>query len=512
MAGELVGLAPDGQVVRITAESAVYHGDDALGLFVDGEAVAEAPDWRELLPDHHKPETAAEDTHDPAAFDDRALPEGTERNPDFEDGYKIVTGGNYLANQTVITSAWLDAPVIAVGGKWIQLGHIGQSIVASDVDTYFSSNGAGPAADPGGVTALQIAEIREESAPSARAPVTHEVAQAGPSLIHIDHIEGDLLVTHHVRQTISVDDRDQFGIEISASSGAYVLGDNMVFNVADILAFGLIYDLILIGGDYIHFNSITQTLILKDDDQVTTIPMPALSVAPPEDSFAAGDGGTSDAGSDAAPDSGGLDPGQKAQVGDEPATEGASDNLLVNEAYLTLTGIDTAEELTDSLAGIVSDIDQEMEAVRAALMEDPALAGLEQARVLKVDGDLIVANVVEQTTVLNDSDDIEILGSAPDELETVTGQNALINSASVLDAGVDSTVMAEDGSYSDLLIHQANFIDEDDLAAEINEIVTEAIAFLMEDDMAGSNGVGDGAADAGQASTIANSDDVMALT
>ena len=115
-------------------------------------------------------------------------------------------------------------------------------------------------------------------------------------------------------------------------------------------------------------------------------------------------------------------------------------------------------------------------------MTDPALAGLEQARVLKITGDLILSNTINQTILASDRDDILVEGAAPPGLDVVAGQNAMLNAAAISLWGVDSKVMTQSEVYSDLLIHQARLVDEPD-APEVTDpgLVNEAVAFLMDD-------------------------------
>ena len=86
----------------------------------------------------------------------------------------------------------------------------------------------------------------------------------------------------------------------------------------------------------------------------------------------------------------------------------------------------------------------------------------------------------EQVIVLADQDDVDLSGKHAAETEIVAGSNALLNAANITKAGVDSVVMAGDGSYSDLLLHQASLLDLPD-NEEIEELTNEAIAHLMEE-------------------------------
>jgi hypothetical protein len=148
---------------------------------------------------------------------------------------------------------------------------------------------------------------------------------------------------------------------------------------------------------------------------------------------------------------------------------------------LKTVGLDTAAEMTASMAGILASPTDDLEALREKLLNDPALAGLEQARVLKINGDLILSNTIKQTILAADRDDIRVDGAAPPGLDIVAGQNAMLNAAAISLWGVDSKVMIATEGYSDLLIHQARLVDEPDAPETADPgLVSEAVAFLMD--------------------------------
>lgn len=561
---------------------AVFHGEEAAAQIVNGARAEEAPSLKALLPQHHRPEENSEPTDD--AIDPRALPEEAGRNPDFEDGHSLVTGGNYAVNETILTTAWVDAPVIVAGGKWIELDQIEQVAAVSDRDSQ------PPATEAQRSVVTQIAEISETSAPSPRHVQSLEKSSVGPAWVHIDWIDGDLIVSHHIKQLIQLFDNDTFGVSIAAASTAFILGDNTLFNVSEIFALGMHYDQILVGGNLIEINAISQILSLEDNDRISGAPEASKGapVAPVETETTEPDTqiaeeeevsdrqiaevssggrdhavqGTAQAGDDTAglpeDESAGApdpaldgsateteepltatpDPAQadavlatEPETGSGPETEGpesdlAADapldevtdaltaeaedapqgNMLLNEARIEKTGVDTAVEATDSLSEIVAGMDDDMEMVREKLLQDQSLAGLEYARVLAIKGDLIQSRIVEQEIRMQDNDDIDLPTELPDGMELVSGQNALANLAKINDAGIDSDIMASKGEYSDLLIHQASLID-DEVSAK-GALVSEAVAFLAEEELSADQMMADKMADMGHIQTAAQMDDL----
>jgi len=482
------------------ATTFTLHGTDIPARIVNGEAVDELPVWNDLLPPHLAP--SDEDEEDDTGIEDWALPEGHSPEPDMPDGYSLVTGGNLLVNEAQIHVAWIDAPMIAVGGQWLDLDVISQVAALSDHDTGLPEGRTGPA------SVYQVIEIEEEALTAPWLDTSTSDPGAPPLKLSVEILTGDLFVSNYVSQIIDLIDNDHFGSSITAANAAYVLGDNTVTNVTDILQIGLGYDLILISGDFIQIDTIHQTLVLLDDDVVEGAipPLPkakGADEAPADDPLevqgvaVAAEGGIGSSEEDTASTESdiatraqsGTDGATRAETGADAADEAeespwqaASDNLLMNQASLNSIGIDTAAELSQSLSAMLHDPDMSLETLKEQLLSDPALAGLEQARVLKIDGSLIQANVIEQTIRASDNDDIRIDGAVPPELDLVAGSNALLNAAKITAHGVDSIVMAENDAYSDLLIHQASLIDEPDMPPEADPgLVSEAVAFLIED-------------------------------
>lgn len=401
-----------------------FHGADALGIIVNGEYVDEVPDWNELLPAYHQPEEEEEDeTPDP-------LPAEWDHDDQdqFDDGHSVVAGGNLAVNQVSATVAWIDAPYIAVGGQSMNLTMVSQVAVVSDMDE-------GAPGHESGTKVVQTSHITVEDNPAYWVDQTEADAEQ-PIWMTVDWIHGDLIVSNFVKQEIDATDIDHIETEISASSTLYALGDNEMVNVTNIIQLGTYYDLVMVGGDMISVDMLMQTLVLLDDDVV----------------------------------SGGMAGGE----------EGADENLLMNLASVNQIGNDEHETLNDNLGAALDMTESDMEALQDALLNDPTFAGMEQMRVLHIEGDLLQVNVFEQITTLADQDDVHLHGPNADETEVTAGSNAMLNAANLVKSGVDSTVMAGEGEYSDLLLHQASLIDVP-TNEEIEEIANEAIALIMED-------------------------------
>lgn len=410
-----------------------FHGDDALGVIVNGEYMDEAPVWTELLPAFHQPEEEDEAETELA----EQLPDEWDqsKDPDFDDGHTVITGGNLAINAVSATVGWVDAPYIAVGGQAISLTMISQVALVSDWDQ-------GQPGAESGTNVVQSSEIVVE----ANAPQWLEDSEGSaeqPDFLTVDWVHGDLVVANFIKQVIDATDIDHIQAEISAASTLYAMGDNEMFNVTDIIQLGSFYDLVMIEGNMISVDMLFQTNGLMDDDVMT-----------------------------------GATPGD---------VEAEDENLVMNDVSITTVGEDVHEDLGDTLSDAMSLQEMDMEALEDALLNDPMFAGMEQMRVLKIDGDLLQINIIEQVNMMLDQDDIDLSGPNAGQTEVVAGSNAMLNAADLTKLGVDSVVMSEGGAYSDLLLHQASLIDMPD-SEEISELTNEAIAVLMEEASEGKMG------------------------
>ncbi|WP_420586567.1 type I secretion protein [Ruegeria sp.] len=421
---ELIEQIQSGEWAEI--EGAVvyqFEGDAATGVIVNGEYVEEAPEFTDLLPEHHQPED--EDVDEDEAPDLLPAEWDQSDNLEFEDGHSIVAGGNLAVNQVAVNVGWVDAPNIVVGGKALSVTVVSQVAVVSDTDQ-------GEEGVQSNTNVVQSSEITVDASEAAWLDENVSEDPEDTPFVAVDWISGDLLVTNFIEQTIDATDIDQISTEITASSTSYILGDNVMVNSTELLQLGSFYDLIIIGGDMISIDVVSQTIVLSDNDVIE---------------------------------------------GAQP-TE-AEENLVMNEVTLTTTGEDTYEDVSESLAGVIPLEEMDSDALEDALMNDPMFAGTELVRVLKIEGDLLQINAIEQVTILQDDDDILIAGEQGAEASALGAGNAILNSASVNKIGVDSVVMAQGGEYSDLLLHQASLIDAPE--DENPELGNDAVAILLQE-------------------------------
>jgi hypothetical protein len=177
------------------------------------------------------------------------------------------------------------------------------------------------------------------------------------------------------------------------------------------------------------------------------------------------------------------------------AAVSTGDNLAYNQAMIQTIGQDTDAAISQIYADALDAFANGNDEISNEIVQDTAFAGTELLRVLYVDGDFTTVNMVDQVNVLGDADQVHLArddfaAALQEQIKITTGSNVAANIAAIKDNGMDSVVMAQGGTYSDALIHQANLMDVDVLetGSSIADLTNEAVAFLTDDVNANSMG------------------------
>ncbi|KEO60265.1 hypothetical protein [Thioclava indica] len=431
------------------------------GVVVNGQIVSDAPDTLSARLEARYPDTSeTEALPGQVQVEDGAagtVNSGTLTGGALSATMSLSTGDNLLLNQTQIAHDWIDAPVIAVAGMAQSLSLISQINVLRDYDTV---DGGGFAHGIGSDPASQIVNIATQETLSNPASFIAPTLTGGATMVGMVCIKGDLVIDNTTYQINEISDSDVVSYEFGTHQAEISLGDNSATNLDLLLEIGSRFDVIMVGGDMIQMAAINQINVLLDDDLYL------------------GDG-----------TGGGLYSGH--------------DNLLWNEAGITHIGTDSVQEMSGAFQSALGALGEtsgagdgsgtpsgaEFAAV-SGLFADPLLAGLDTLRVLWIEGDLLIRDTLTQINLLTDSDVISVAlpgDSAGAELSA--GDNILANVAGLSVAGVDSTIMAGEGSYSDAVLYQAGMFEGDqsplDLAGTFSapqgDLASEAVVFLTDD-------------------------------
>jgi len=424
--------------VGLGGTATVLTGTAATGGIVDGAAVETAPPLAELMPGHHQPaDTGAPETPATDALAPGGSAQGAAATFDVPEGHAVVAGGNLALNETLIAVRPVDAPVIAVMGDAVSMTAVSQVNVIRDVDT------GAPGTVPSPSVAINAADISAVSSVPDDAPAPPDTLPVGWG---VTRIEGDLVAVAWVDQYNFVSDHDRTEITFSGQDTRIITGDNVAFDQVSLTALSQSYDLIVVGGRMIDLTTIGQTNVLLDDDAVT-------------------------------------------YSGDWPPAVSLDDNLAYNGASIASVGVDVQGALGADLAAAGAAFADGATTLSADVAQDDMFYGTPYLSVLYISGDLIQITSITQTNIVGDADQVHLAldgfdADAASSVTVTTGSNALVNIASILEFGLDSTVMVGGEAYDDLLLYQASLIDADADplgVAQQAPLANEAVAFLADD-------------------------------
>ncbi|WP_292895952.1 type I secretion protein [Nitratireductor sp.] len=412
----------------------VLRGESLEGSFLNGEEVEELPDLEAHLP---KKITGNEDA-DPVETDFST-----------QSTMHVEAGANVLVNEATLVNDWYGAPVLAVAGDYVHFNAISQLNVWSDNDTTSAALNGWKSLIETPTKAFNTATIQTIDNPPPAGLQNAEGAPVFPTHWQVSRIDGDLMLTNWIKQVSFVEDNDITIMSVSGGGTEIILGNNTVINASSLAELGNYYDLIIVGGNVYHANIISQTNILLDDDVVGTV------------------GDFQTAGS---------------------ASLSTSGNLLWNEASITQYGTMSFDAMPPSYMEALNQLAGGAGPAPQSLLSSVDFAGVPAIRVLYISGDVVDLQYVSQTNVLGDADQVALAKSqssahADASWEISTGSNALVNQASIIDGGVNSTTYTAGSVYSDELLIQAELISSDTnlYTQSADALISEAVVFLSDD-------------------------------
>lgn len=398
---------------------------------VEDDAAAGVVTTPSDLPESNDPQEAIGEevtSEDPPEDEDEGAP------------HDLSTGGNVLLNDTQIASDWLDAPIIAVQGHVMDAKIVSQVNVWNDADVI---NGVHTSSADGSTESFNAVEFQTVSNPKPLTPEQEAEGGSGPQFVAIAKIDGNVINYNYVKQFNFAMDSDVVSVRFDANETMIETGGNILANGYSFLGLGFHYDMIVVGGNMIDMTFVSQTNVMLDSDYLH---------------HDAGFGGEIE----------------------------ASNNLLFNWASLQDVGLDHNVAMND-IFQTASDRVMDGNTDIGSARDDTAFEHSEVLRVLYITGDVIDVQVLEQVNVLGDADQVAWASETVQhqdgaDVSVTTGENELINMASVVDAGIDSTIYTAEGAYTESFLYQADFISEEDplLAADTDLLTGEAFLFLAD--------------------------------
>lgn len=410
--------------------------------YVNGQLVEEAPSIDDFMPDRGiaTPPTEPEKSDVPV-----------EQDVGSENSLDVAAGANVLANVVEITETAIISPVTAVMGNYHQIDAISQFYVYSDRDEIASVFNH----DDSATTVANNIAIFERSTYDDGKPDTAEAAAETifPTAWRVSVIEGDVSFVNWIEQYHFISDNDTMTVTTTGSEATVLTGGNAAVNLASFLGIGMQYDLIIVGGDILDMNVISQIALLYDNDWV------------------------------------------RAEDGAPGATVQSGNNLIWNLASIHNVGAnDRFEAMPDYVVQTQKAIEDRDAAMPSGLSHDGNFEGYIGLNVLYITGNLYDVNIIKQVSILGDSDDVTqavsniLEHNQGADIKIDTGSNAVVNIAQITDYdSFGQTTYLAGQLYSDAILIQGGLVEHDTSQPQPNSdhLVNEVIAFLGEDEPLG---------------------------
>jgi len=422
--------------------------ESLTGTYVNGKIEEEVPDLADALPKHLQEEI--EDAPESRTIEVTGEQEAHIQieSDNSQGSVTYNSGGNFLVNEAAVLNGGLVGTHFVVGGNFHQLDAIIQTNAFSDID--YVNDDLPLSTKAGGATnAVNVASFVQETFDAAG-----DNAEANPGVLpqnwQVTCVSGDVIFLEWMKQLTFMSDEDMGVLTASGSDAVVTSGENIAFNGVNFANIGLLFDLILVGGNVYDANVIVQNNILYDNDTVTML----------------GDG----------------------DDGDYPASGelNTSNNLLWNQASIHNVGA------TEVKSGISDHYKDAMEGLAGGNKSMPAsfssaedFEGIAIPRVLYISGSLYDLRYIEQTNILGDSDFVALQkkafldGQPVTEWNIDTGSNALVNVAAIKDFDTFGDSIEVGGNhYSDSILIQANILQAQGDGSDDDALVSEVVAFL----------------------------------
>ncbi|TAV18102.1 hypothetical protein [Rhizobium ruizarguesonis] len=413
-------------------------------VYVNGKAETDIPVLDDFLPDRGLAKLQEEPD------DNNTSVEQTDPTGNSLD---VTAGANLLVNVASVINTGVIASVTAVMGNYHQVDAISQTFVYSDHDEFASAlHASGHSAEEAGTVAKNIALFEHSTFEASSHADTDAAEPTFPSSWRVSVIDGDVSVVQWIEQYHFVSDNDTMTVTTSGSETTVLTGGNTSINFSSFFGMGMQYDLVIIGGNVLDINSITQISLLYDNDWVR------------------------------------AEDGADIQTGN---------NLIWNFASIHNVGTDSPfAAMPDYIVETQKAIEDRDPNMPEGLSFDVNFQGYAGLNVLYITGNLYDMTIIKQVSILGDSDDVTQAASAildinPDATVTIdTGSNAVINIAEIVDYdSFGQTTYLAGQLYSDAILIQGGLVEHDTTEPQPadDRLANEVIAFLDNDDPGGSD-------------------------
>ncbi|MDC9812774.1 hypothetical protein [Rhizobium binxianense] len=422
-------------------------------IYVNGKVEAEIPVLDDFLPDRGLAKIP-EEPDDSNSSVGQTEPSGNSLD--------VTAGANVVVNVAAVINTGVIASVTAVMGDYHQIDAVSQSFVYSDNDEIDAAlRSSGHSAEEAGTIAKNIAVFQQSTFDTSSHAEIDAADPTFPTSWRVSVIDGDVSFVQWVEQYHFVSDNDTMTVTTSGSETTVLTGGNTSINFSSFFGMGMQYDLVIIGGNVLDINSITQISLLYDNDWVR------------------------------------AEDGADIQTGN---------NLIWNFASIHNVGTGSPfEAMPDYMVETQKAIEDRDPNMPEGLSFDVNFQGYAGLNVLYITGNLYDMTIIKQVSILGDSDDVTqaastLLKNNPDAMVTIdTGSNAVVNIAEIIDYdSFGQTIYLAGQLYSDAILIQGGLVEHDTTQPQPadDRLANEVIAFLDDDDPSGGDSA-DGLINAG---------------
>ncbi|TCL69522.1 hypothetical protein [Rhizobium sp. BK251] len=431
-------------------------------IYVNGQEVDDVPLMSDFVPDRgiaSREEVEPDDSQTTVHHEGSAVATT-----------EVEAGANFVINIASTVETGTIAPVMAVMGNYHQIDVISQVYVYSDddkIDDCLTKNDAtSTSAATMGMNIAIFERGQYEASHDAGAGASGASSSSGedpvfPSAWRVSVVHGDVSFVHWTEQYHFVSDNDTITMTTSGAEVSVLTGGNDAVNLATYFGFGMQYDLVIVGGNVLDMNVISQISVLYDNDTVRS-----------ED----GNG--------------------------QNTTVHSGGNLLWNVASIDNIGDnDRFQSMPDYVIDTVNGIESRNPDMPTSLSAAADFQGYMGLNILYITGDLYGVNMIKQVSILGDSDDVlkaanTIIDKLPDAIMTIdTGSNVVANVAQIIDYDSFGTTTYVGGQvYSDAILIQGGLVDHDVSQNDGSQpeqasdrLANEVIAFLSDNDHDGTD-------------------------
>ncbi|PDS80912.1 hypothetical protein [Rhizobium sp. L43] len=430
-------------------------------VYVNGKVEAEIPVLDDFLPDRGLAKIPEEPDDSNSSVNS-----SVEQTDPSGSSLDVTAGANVVVNVASVINTGVIASVTAIMGDYHQIDAVSQSFVYSDNDEIDSAlRSSGHSAEEAGTVAKNIAIFQQSTFEASNYAETDAADPTFPTSWRVSVIDGNVCFVQWVEQYHFVSDNDTMTVTTSGSETTVLTGGNTAINLSSFFGMGMQYDLVIIGGNVLDINSITQISLLYDNDWVRA-----------ED---------------------GADPGADIQTGN---------NLIWNFASIHNVGTGSPfEAMPDYMVETQKAIEDRDPNMPEGLSFDVNFQGYAGLNVLYITGNLYDMTIIKQVSILGDSDDVTqaastLLENNPGATVTIdTGSNAVVNIAEIIDYdSFGQTTYLAGQLYSDAILIQGGLVEHDTTQPQPadDRLANEVIAFLDDDDPSGGDSA-DGVINAG---------------